>query len=70
MDKETLLQEIEQLLSFDGNAIAIHPDYLHYFTVEQLENIKNELTRKQTDMVEEHREWMKRFASCTDPSDR
>lgn len=61
MEKEELLKTIEKLLSFDGNETVINPDYLAYFTIEELRSIKEELERKYANMVEENLEWMQRF---------
>ncbi|WP_457597268.1 hypothetical protein [Hydrogenimonas sp.] len=61
MDKEELLRQIEELLAFDGNETTINPDYLAYFTPEELESIKKGLEEKQEKMVEEHIEWLKGF---------
>jgi hypothetical protein len=60
-EKEALLHEIEKLLSFDGRDTAINPDYLAYFTLEELTNIKKELEERHERMVENHLEWMQRF---------
>ncbi|WP_201352438.1 hypothetical protein [Hydrogenimonas urashimensis] len=60
-EKEDLLKEIEKLLSFDGNDTTINPDYLAYFTREELASIKKELERKYDNMVEENLEWMQQF---------
>ena len=60
-EKSQLLEAIEKLLSFDGNATEINPDYLAYFTIEELQKIRNELENKIDNMVEENREWMMRF---------
>ncbi len=61
MEKERLLEEIERLLGFDGEKASINPDYLEYFTVEELESIKKGLQKKYETMVEENLEWMQRF---------
>ena len=61
MEKERLLKEIEKLLSFDGNDTAINPDYLQYFTLEELQSIKKELQKRYENMVEENLEWLQRF---------
>ena len=60
-EKTELLEAIEKLLSFDGNETAINPDYLAYFSLEELQKIRDELERKIDNMVEENREWMMRF---------
>ena len=61
MDKEEILKEIEKLLSFDGNETTINPNYLQYFSEEELLSIKTELERKYEKMVEENLEWTKSF---------
>jgi len=61
MEKEEILKEIEKLLSFDGNETTINPNYLQYFSEEELLSIKTELERKYEKMVEENLEWMKSF---------
>ena len=61
MEKRQLLEDIEKLLSFDGNATEINPNYLEYFTIEELTSIKKELERKYANMVEDNLEWMQQF---------
>ena len=58
-----LLERIEELLGFDGNETTINPDYLAYFTVEELEKMLQELERRHERMVEENLEWLQRFRS-------
>ncbi len=60
-EKSQLLEAIEKLLSFDGNATEINPAYLAYFSLEALQKIRDELEKKIDNMVEENREWMMRF---------
>ncbi len=60
-EKSQLLEAIEKLLSFDGNATEINPDYLAYFSLEELRKIRDELEKKIDNMVKENREWMMRF---------
>jgi hypothetical protein len=64
-EKEALLREIENLLSFDGHTIDIHPDYLAYFTLEELRGIEKRLRESQEKMVEIHKEW---FMGLAKPS--
>jgi len=61
MEKRQLLEDIEKLLSFDGNDTEINQNYLEYFTIEELTSIKKELERKYTHMVEDNLEWMQQF---------
>jgi hypothetical protein len=65
-EKKELLKEIEDLLSFDGKETSINPDYLAYFSVEELENIKQGLKKKHERMIEEHREWMRQFRKASE----
>jgi hypothetical protein len=60
-DKEALLEEIERLLNFDGGETEINPDYLAYFTLEELHHMVQRLKERQEKMVEEHRDWMMDF---------
>ncbi len=61
MEKERVLKEIEKLLSFDGNETPINPQYLRYFTIEELESIKTALQKRRQNMVEENFEWLLEF---------
>ena len=61
MEKRQLLEDIEKLLSFDGNDTEINPNYLEYFTIDELTSIKKELERKYANMVEDNLEWMLKF---------
>ena len=56
-----MLKEIEKLLSFDGNETPINPQYLRYFTIEELESIKTALQKRRQNMVEENFEWLLGF---------
>ncbi len=61
-EKSQLLEAIEKLLSFDGNATEINPDYLAYFSLEELQRIFEELQKRQEKMIEDNRNWIYRFA--------
>ncbi len=61
MEKEELLKTIEKLLSFDGNETVINPDYLQYFTLDELEKIRDELQKRYETMVEKNLDWLKSF---------
>ena len=46
--KENLIEEIKHLIGIDGTSININPNYLEYFELEELDDIKNQLLiRKQ-----------------------
>ncbi|MCD4757396.1 MAG: hypothetical protein K8R39_03955 [Arcobacteraceae bacterium] len=42
-NKLELIDEIKQLISVDGSSIDINPNYLEYFELEELEDIKQQL---------------------------
>ena len=44
--KITLIEDIKKLISVDQSSIDINPNYLEYFTIEELEDIKKELESK------------------------
>ena len=49
-NKEELMNEIKSLISSDETAVNINPDYLEFFTLEELEEIKENLIKsKKTD---------------------
>ncbi len=48
-DKIELIEEIKHLITIDGSAIDINPNYLEYFELEELEDIKKELLQKKED---------------------
>ena len=45
-EKQNLIEEIKHLISIDGTAVDINPNYLEYFEFEELQDIKNELLNK------------------------
>ena len=67
MEKEELLREIERLLSFDGKETTINPDYLEYFSMEELESIRRGLEGKYEKMVEENLNWLQKFKTDATP---
>lgn len=42
-NKLELIEEIKQLISVDGTVIDINPNYLKYFELDELEDIKQQL---------------------------
>jgi hypothetical protein len=42
-NKLELIAEIKHLISVDGSSIDINPNYLEYFELEELEDIKQQL---------------------------
>jgi hypothetical protein len=47
-NKEELVEEIKHLISVDGSVTHINPNYLEYFELDELIDIKNELEGKKT----------------------
>lgn len=45
-DKKELIEEIKLLISVDGTKIDINPNYLEFFELEELIEIKNELLNR------------------------
>ncbi len=45
-EKIALIEEIKKLIAIGEESIEINPNYLEYFELEELENIKEELLLK------------------------
>ncbi|MEA3512106.1 MAG: hypothetical protein U9R37_00745 [Campylobacterota bacterium] len=50
LTKELLIEEIKSLISVDGTSIDINPNYLEYFSFEELEEIKDTLINKKNNI--------------------
>ncbi len=48
-DKLSLIDEIKHLISVDGATTQINPNYLEYFDIEELEDIKVQLLGRKLD---------------------
>jgi len=60
--KETLLKEIEALLSHSPkSSTTINPNYLEYLELEDLESIKANLLSKVGILKEEDKLWLEQF---------
>jgi len=60
--KESLLKEIELLLSYNPNeTTTINPNYLEYLELEDLESIKKSLIEKVGVLKEEDIAWLQQF---------
>lgn len=44
--KEELIEQIKRLISVDGSQVDINPNYLEYFQIEELIEIKERLENK------------------------
>ena len=56
--KEELIEEIKRLISVDGSSTEINPNYLEYFTQEELEDMKAELIAKKEDIIASTEEYV------------
>ena len=59
--KETLLAEIEKLMSYGKEAPTINPDLLAYLERSDLIGIKRQLLAKVGTLTEEDKEWLEQF---------
>ena len=48
--KLELIEEIKQLISVDGTTTDINPNYLEYFELEELEDIKQQLLNSKSNV--------------------
>ena len=53
-----LIEEIKMLISSDGSTIEINPNYLEYFTLEELEEMKSDLIFKKENIVASTKEYV------------
>lgn len=58
LNKEELIDEIRHLISVDGKEIEINPNYLEYFTQEELVEMKEDLILKKSNIVETTKEYV------------
>jgi len=60
--KETLLSEIEALLSYNPTeTTTINPNYLEYLEIEDLKSIKKNLLKRFGKLKEEDKIWLEKF---------
>ncbi len=60
-DKQIKLKEIEELLETYGGEMEMDAYVLKYLSLEELEQIKNSLLKKQSDVIEDNSKWLKQF---------
>lgn len=56
--KEELIEEIKHLITVDGKSTEINPNYLEYFTHEELCEMKDDLINKKMNIVESTKEYV------------
>ncbi len=59
--KETLLQEIEDLMAYGKNKPTIEPSLLQYLEISDLESIKKQLQAKSNTLTDDDKEWLEQF---------
>ena len=59
--KETLLAEIEQLMSYGKSEPTINPDLLAYLEIHDLIGIKRQLLAKVGTLTKEDKAWLEQF---------
>ena len=57
-EKTELIEEIKTLISIDGESIDINPNYLEYFQLEELEEIKRDLLYKKESIKDTTKEYV------------
>ena len=60
-EKEILLKEIDKLISYNKEEATISSDLLKYFTLTELEGMKENLLKKVGKLKEEDMEWLEQF---------
>jgi len=61
MDKESLLKEIEELLTNSEHEISIDSYILKYLSIDELHSIKSQLQKKQESIIEDNHKWLEQF---------
>ena len=59
--KESLLADIEQLISYGCSDGTINPDLLVYLSIEDLQNIKAKLLERVNTLSDEDKAWLEQF---------
>ena len=58
LTKVELIDEIKHLISVDGTETQINPNYLEYFTREELIEMKEDLLFKKVNLIETTKEYV------------
>ncbi len=56
--KNELIEEIKSLITSDGTSVDINQNYLEFFTLEELEDMRNDLIFKKENIVETTKEYI------------
>ena len=57
-NKIELINEIKHLISADGTSVDINPNYLEYFELDELTEIKNQLLLKKQNQTQSTTEYL------------
>jgi len=60
-EKEIKLEQIRKLLETYGGEMEIDEYILKYLSLEELEQIEYLLLKRQSDVIEDNREWLQQF---------
>lgn len=58
LSKSELIEEIKHLISVDGTETQINPNYLEYFELEELTEMKDDLVLKKMNVIETTKEYV------------
>lgn len=58
LTKKDLIEEIKLLITSDGSSVDINPNYLEYFTLEELDEIKTDLLLKKKNVISSTKEYV------------
>lgn len=63
IEKIELIEEIKKLIATGDESIEINPNYLEYFELEELQNIKEELLLKKQNIKDSTAEYVEEIYS-------
>jgi len=58
LTKDEIIIEIKTLISVDGTSVEINPNYLEYFDLDELIDIKEQLTHKKVEQESVSKEYL------------
>ena len=58
LNKNDLIEEIKLLITSDGSSVDINPNYLEYFTIEELEEMRTDLLFKKKNVAVSTKEYV------------
>jgi DNA repair ATPase RecN len=61
--KETILKEIETLLNRYSDTLSIDPYLLKYLSEKELVDIRDNIVKKHSSVIDDNLEWLEQFKS-------